>query len=87
MILREEMRRVLRFLDWLGLEWRRRAEARTGMPPELMSGMRGYALRQASLFAGTAARFKAAWSVPLTVPAEFHYTATTSSTIPTPLST
>ncbi|KAJ7697293.1 hypothetical protein B0H16DRAFT_1706245 [Mycena metata] len=51
-LLREEMKRVLRFLRW---------RAVTGVPRELAAGLAAYAARQAALHREIAWRFKASW--------------------------
>ncbi|KAJ7169372.1 hypothetical protein C8R43DRAFT_821317, partial [Mycena crocata] len=49
MMLREEMRRVLRYLGWQSGWWREREAWRTeDVSPELAAGLRAYALKQAA---------------------------------------
>ncbi|KAJ7709331.1 hypothetical protein B0H16DRAFT_1480957 [Mycena metata] len=61
-LLREEMKRVLRFLRWRALWWEtRRGMRNTGVSRELAAGLQAYAARQASLHRDIARKFKAAW--------------------------
>ncbi|KAJ6602497.1 hypothetical protein DFH09DRAFT_1301519 [Mycena vulgaris] len=61
-LLREEMRRVLRFLVWKARWWESQRRARgEQIPAELAAGLDAYAARQAALHRGIAARFKAGW--------------------------
>jgi hypothetical protein len=62
-ILREEMKRVLRFLRWIQVEWRRRAELREDIDPQLAAGLKAYALRQVAVHRRIAAGFHAGWNV------------------------
>jgi hypothetical protein len=47
MLLREEMRRVLRYLTWEAGWWEGQADLRTDVDSALQSGLRGYAAKQA----------------------------------------
>ncbi|KAJ7026219.1 hypothetical protein C8F04DRAFT_1268392 [Mycena alexandri] len=61
-LLREEMRRVMRFLQWQAAWWEGQRKARgTQIEPELAAGLEAYAARQAAIHRGIARRFKAAW--------------------------
>ncbi|KAJ7847056.1 hypothetical protein B0H13DRAFT_2362609 [Mycena leptocephala] len=61
-LLREEMKRVLRFLRWRALWWEgRRGARREGVTPALRAGLEAYAARQAALARQVARRFKTAW--------------------------
>lgn len=61
-LLREEMKRVLRFLKWRALWWeRRRGTRREGISAALREGLEGYAAQQAALTRQIARRFKTAW--------------------------
>ncbi|KAJ7816808.1 hypothetical protein B0H13DRAFT_1923357 [Mycena leptocephala] len=62
-ILREEMKRVLRFLRWIQVEWRRRAELREDIDPQLAAGLKAYALRQVAVHRRIAAGFHVGWNV------------------------
>ncbi|KAJ7065916.1 hypothetical protein B0H15DRAFT_926024 [Mycena belliarum] len=62
MLLREEMKRVLRFLQWRSLWWETKRGARCGgMRAELQMGLDAYAARQAALHREIARKFKTAW--------------------------
>ncbi|KAJ7454342.1 hypothetical protein B0H11DRAFT_2244997 [Mycena galericulata] len=65
LLLREEMRRVLRYLGWQANWWRARVAARTdlGMDPERAAGVRAYALKQADWHDRLAAHFRLTWDV------------------------
>ncbi|KAJ7073296.1 hypothetical protein B0H15DRAFT_793030 [Mycena belliarum] len=61
-LLREEMKRVLRFLRWRALWWEAKQGARGGqVSVELRAGLDGYAGRQAYIHRDLARRFKTAW--------------------------
>ncbi|KAJ7018026.1 hypothetical protein C8F04DRAFT_978149 [Mycena alexandri] len=61
-LLREEMRRVMRFLQWQAAWWEGQREARgKEIQPELAAGVKAYAARQAALHRGIARRFRAGW--------------------------
>jgi hypothetical protein len=61
-MLREEMKRVLRFLRWRSLWWEtRRTTRQTDVSRELAAGLEAYAARQAALHREIARRFKTAW--------------------------
>ncbi|KAK6975118.1 CxC2 domain-containing protein [Favolaschia claudopus] len=64
MLLREEMRRVLRYLAWQAQWWRGRIGLRDDMTLEAMSGLRAYALKQAAWHERIAEFFRAKWNVP-----------------------
>ncbi|KAJ7084884.1 hypothetical protein B0H15DRAFT_951369 [Mycena belliarum] len=62
MILREEMKRVLRFLRWRSLWWEKRRGARRGaVRDDVQTGLEAYAARQAALHREIARRFKTMW--------------------------
>ncbi|KAJ7020488.1 hypothetical protein C8F04DRAFT_1214081 [Mycena alexandri] len=62
MLLREEMKRVLRFLRWRAVWWEtRRATRREEVSAELRAGLEAYAARQAAGSREIARRFKSAW--------------------------
>ncbi|KAF7327202.1 CxC2 domain-containing protein [Mycena kentingensis (nom. inval.)] len=48
LLLEEEMRRVLRYLDWYSSWWRLQATRRQNVAPELAAGIRAYALQRAA---------------------------------------
>ncbi|KAJ7858228.1 hypothetical protein B0H14DRAFT_3085090 [Mycena olivaceomarginata] len=61
MILEEEMRRTLRYLEWQAVWWEGRQVGRPRASPQVQDGMRAYALRQAALHRRLAAHFKSEW--------------------------
>ncbi|KJA13849.1 hypothetical protein HYPSUDRAFT_209191 [Hypholoma sublateritium FD-334 SS-4] len=65
LLLQEEMRRVLEFLEYKAVQWEIRTEAREGMEPEAMEGIRAYATEQAVLQRKLASSFKSMWMTPL----------------------
>ncbi|KAJ7705153.1 hypothetical protein B0H16DRAFT_1482433, partial [Mycena metata] len=60
-LLREEMKRVLRFLQWRSVWWELRRTSREQVSRELASGLEAYAVRQAALHRNIARKFKTAW--------------------------
>jgi len=61
-LLREEMRRVVHFLEWKSKDWVSRADARAGVvTPAVRSGLSAYAHKQASIFRNLAVRFCQRW--------------------------
>lgn len=64
-LLREEMNRVLLFLEWTATQWDVRANARSDVGAEMREGLRAYALDQAALQRSLAASFKLLWTTPL----------------------
>ncbi|KAJ6463650.1 hypothetical protein C8R47DRAFT_992586 [Mycena vitilis] len=61
-LLREEMKRVLRFLRWRAQWWEtRRGTRRTNVSQELRGGLEAYAARQAAGAREIARRFKTSW--------------------------
>ncbi|KAJ7088008.1 hypothetical protein B0H15DRAFT_949821 [Mycena belliarum] len=63
MLLREEMRRVLRYLGWQAGWWRERLAPRTNVSREVAAGIRAYALKQASWHDRLAGHFRVKWNV------------------------
>jgi hypothetical protein len=64
MLLREEMRRVLRYLTWQARSWEEKKVGREGqVSAEIQSGLIAYASRQAAFHHRLAAFFKTQWSV------------------------
>ncbi|KAK6971927.1 CxC2 domain-containing protein [Favolaschia claudopus] len=63
MLLREEMRRVLRYLAWQAAWWRERCEGRE-VTAELAGGIRAYAMKQAGWCDRIADFFREKWNVP-----------------------
>jgi hypothetical protein len=64
MLLREEMRRVLRYLKWQAAWWDGRGDVRTGVDTALRSGLRGYAAKQVSLHRRLSEYFFKEWDSP-----------------------
>ncbi|KAJ7480228.1 hypothetical protein B0H11DRAFT_1724998 [Mycena galericulata] len=62
--LREEMRRVLRYLGWQSAWWRERVAWRSGVSREVGAGIRAYALKQADLHDRLAVFFETKWKMP-----------------------
>jgi len=61
-LLQEEMRRVVHFLEWKSKDWVSRADARAGVvAQEVRSGLSAYARKQASVFRNLAIRFCQRW--------------------------
>ncbi|KAJ6495718.1 hypothetical protein C8R47DRAFT_974024 [Mycena vitilis] len=61
-LIREEMRRVLRYLDWQVRWWKERQETSTPMAEELRAGLRAYAVEQAIMHQQIADFFRTRWS-------------------------
>ncbi|KAJ7708497.1 hypothetical protein B0H14DRAFT_3525492 [Mycena olivaceomarginata] len=61
MILEEEMRRTLRYLEWQAIWWEVRVDSRPGATVQVRAGVRAYALKQAALYRRLAKHFKAEW--------------------------
>ncbi|KAF7972629.1 hypothetical protein HWV62_17380 [Athelia sp. TMB] len=62
MLLVEEMRRVLRFLNWRAHWWRHQQYSWEGLSDDVSDGLRAYALRQAQLCDSIALAFKTKWA-------------------------
>ncbi|KAF8156246.1 hypothetical protein BJ912DRAFT_1070627 [Pholiota molesta] len=65
MILKEEMRRVLAYLEWKATWWRAREHGRDGITKDLMEGLASYSRSQARLQESLAAHFRRLWASPL----------------------
>ena len=65
MLVREEMNRVLLFLEWAVKQWDLRADTRSDSSPEVKEGLKAYTLEQAALQRTFAASFKLLWTTPL----------------------
>ena len=61
LLLREEMRRVLVFLEWKSEWWVERQELREGLLRDLDEGLRAFAMGQADLQRRLAVRFREIW--------------------------
>ncbi|KAJ7887149.1 hypothetical protein B0H13DRAFT_2342514 [Mycena leptocephala] len=64
LLVREEMRRVVRYLDWQASWWQDHVEARPDATPEVQAGTRAYALKQAHLYSNLATHFQDTWTKP-----------------------
>ncbi|PPQ82484.1 hypothetical protein CVT26_012847 [Gymnopilus dilepis] len=65
MLLKEEMQRVLKFLEWKAGWWRKRTNLRDGISSELSEGIKAFSLSQARDQDALALHFKKLWSAPL----------------------
>lgn len=66
MLLREEMKRVLRYLTWQTRWWLEHVDARADNPsPEVAAGIRAYALQQADMHQRLASFFRQKWNMPV----------------------
>ncbi|KAJ7784192.1 hypothetical protein B0H16DRAFT_1446451 [Mycena metata] len=71
LLLREEMRRVLRYLGWQANWWREHVARRADNPsPEIAAGIHAYALQQADLHERLARFFMGKWNVPVLTAAQ-----------------
>ncbi len=64
LLLREEMRRVLRYLAWQADWWRERAQLRTDWSAAVGAGAHAYAMKQADWHERLAAHFRQKWDTP-----------------------
>ena len=60
-LLQEEMRRVVHFLEWKSKDWVSRADVRASVTAEVSLGLSAYAHKQASVFRNLAIRFCQRW--------------------------
>jgi hypothetical protein len=61
-LLQEEMRRVVQFLEWRASDWFAKADSRTGTTtPAVRAGLSAYANKQGSVFRNLAVRFSQRW--------------------------
>ncbi|KAK7061187.1 hypothetical protein R3P38DRAFT_2757704 [Favolaschia claudopus] len=67
-LLREEIRRVLRFLAWRAGWWEERVLANREVREDVRAGMRAYAARQASMVRQIGRRFRSAWDTSASEP-------------------
>ncbi|KAJ7431644.1 hypothetical protein B0H11DRAFT_2261644 [Mycena galericulata] len=67
LLVREEMRRVIRYLDWQAARWEQRAETRADATREVRAGAKAYACKQAWLHRRMAVHFQATWNTPARV--------------------
>jgi hypothetical protein len=63
LLLEEEMRRTLCYLEWQAAWWEERKEPRSGVRYHVQAGLRAYALKQVSLHRWLAAHFKSQWEM------------------------
>jgi hypothetical protein len=61
LLLREEMRRVMRYLAWQSEWWRQRLEPRVDLDREISAGIQAYALKQADWHTRLAGFFRGKW--------------------------
>ena len=61
-LLQEEMRRVVQFLEWRSGDWLTKADSRAGTtPPTVHSGLSAYANKQSAIFHNLTVRFCQQW--------------------------
>lgn len=65
MLLKEEMRRVRKTLEWRAAWWEQRREGWIGQDEAMQEGIRAYATRQADIQRGLHTRFTRLWDKPL----------------------
>ncbi|KAJ7343885.1 hypothetical protein DFH08DRAFT_701870 [Mycena albidolilacea] len=70
MLLREEMRRVLRYLEWQARWWRDRVAPRDDLTVAGAAGVRAYALKQAAWHDRLSEFFRTKWNVPAVTAAQ-----------------
>ena len=61
LLLREEMRRVLTFLEWHASWWQTKGSLHTGLQPDVAEGMFAYANKQAHIRRSMASSFNDLW--------------------------
>lgn len=61
LLLNEEMRRVISFLDWKAGWWLSQLDRRSDVRSDIASGLQAYAHRQADLMRGLAKSFASLW--------------------------
>jgi hypothetical protein len=65
MLLKEEMRRVRRFLEWKANWWQSRSDGWDGLDVSIAAGIKAYASRQASIQRALLMEFTRLWDGPL----------------------
>lgn len=65
LLLSEEMRRVLRFLEWKSAWWEEQQEIRPDAPPLLKRGLSAYASKQSAIYSRLASVFADQWIIRL----------------------
>ena len=77
LLLREEMRRVVEFLEWRSSDWFAKTDSRSGaVTPAVYTGLSAYASKQGSVFHNLALRFSQRWCSALTTHSLPHTWAT-----------
>jgi hypothetical protein len=66
MLLKEEMRRVRRFLEWKANWWQSRSDGWDGLDVSIAAGIKAYAFRQRNIQQALLTEFTRLWEVPLT---------------------
>ena len=61
LLLQEEMRRTLRYLEWQAAWWDERVDSRPAATAQVRAGVRAYAKKQAWEHRRLAAHFKSVW--------------------------
>ena len=64
-LVKEEMRRVLAFLEWRASWWDRQGKAQLNVSDDILEGARAYAAKQAHINRALAASFEACWGAEL----------------------
>ncbi|KAJ7178679.1 hypothetical protein C8R43DRAFT_1118051 [Mycena crocata] len=67
LLVQEEMRRVLRYLEWQGSWWQERLVARPDASPQVQAGVRAYSLKQSVIHQRIATHFRTTWEKPAKV--------------------
>ncbi|KDR74714.1 hypothetical protein GALMADRAFT_70522 [Galerina marginata CBS 339.88] len=65
MLLKEEMRCVLKYLEWKSDWWKKRGEMRSEVSRELKEGLHAFAASQADVQEALASHFRKLWEAPL----------------------
>ena len=65
-LLQEEMRRVVQFLEWRSKNWFTKVDSRTNATPVVCTGLSAYANKQGSVYHGLTIRFSQCWCSTLT---------------------
>ena len=64
-LVREEMRRVIEFLEWRAQWWEQRISCRRDVSSEVKEGLEAYVVKQAALQRALSASFQVLWKTPL----------------------
>ena len=70
MLLKKEMNRVLKYLEWKSEWWRKHADARVDLMKDIKEGIRAYAHDQANIQTALHSHFQRLWETPLQTPME-----------------